>query len=399
MEIKKHILLINTLYSPHISGGAEIILKIQAESLKERGYDVTILATGPEKGLNVEVINDIKVYRAGLKNLYFHYPRRKKNKFIRMGWHLRDIYNCGMKKYVREVINSEHPNLVICHNLTGWSASVLDEIYAADIPSVLVLHDPYFVCANSSMFKNGKACDNQCTSCKMLRYKHRDVSNRVTALVGVSSYIVNRVSKLGYFENASKHIIHNARAIHDIGPNNKSSQGQALKFGYLGTLSSTKGVDWLIKQFQSVNIDATLDIAGDGAEDYVDHLHKIRNSDKIKFLGYTNSEDFFKSIDVLVVPSIWPDTFPGVAYEACAYHVPVIASNMGGLPEIIKEKVNGLLCDPLDRNSLGRCIVEVSEDANLYNSLSANARESVKQLLDPDRWFNEFDSLVQSLVK
>src|SRR3546814_16577247 len=60
-----------------------------------------------------------------------------------------------------------------------------------------------------------------------------------------------------------------------------------------------------------------------------------------------------QSIDVLVVPTLWGEPFGLVAVEGCANNLPVIASNMGGLPEIIRDDCKGLLCSTDDPDSLG----------------------------------------------
>jgi len=77
------------------------------------------------------------------------------------------------------------------------------------------------------------------------------------------------------------------------------------------------------------------------------------------------------------VPSIWPDTFPTVAIESCAYSVPVIATRVGGLPEIIHDGINGLLIEPLDDISLSDAIMNLYEDKTLLHSLSENSREII----------------------
>src|SRR2546428_2733783 len=292
------VLFLNTLYSPHIGGGAEIILKEQVEGLQARGFQVSVLTTGPDNGLKIDIINGVRIYRARLKNLYWHFTKRKYNKLIRFGWHFKDRYNNDMRKYVHEVIEKEKPDVVICHNLTGWSIAVWDEIIEAGIPIVQVLHDLYLLCPGSNMFKNGNACAAQCTNCKILRKSHAINSDKVSAVVGVSSYILDRFERFGYFKNAQKYVIHNAREIPDTGFNLIKIINEPLRLGYIGTLSEVKGVEWLIKQFQSLDINATLVIAGKGMEEYEEYLKGIVKSEKIRFIGYCRPEDFYKQIDV-----------------------------------------------------------------------------------------------------
>lgn len=393
------LLFINTLYYPHISGGSEIVMQCQIEALKSRGYDVTVLATGPDKGINKEEINEVKVYRVGLRNFYWHF-KPKPGALVRTLWHLVDKYNWGMRKYVAHVLKKVKPDVVICHNLNGWSVSAWDEIAKNNIPIVQVLHDFYLYCATVTMFKDDKVCQNQCVSCRFLRKEHAIISSKVNAVVGVSKFILDKFIHFGYFKNSLKFVVHNARNIDEIPQKEPYHSGHVLRLGYIGILSDAKGLKWLIEQFESVDInDITLTIAGTGSEDYEFELRKtIADSKKIKLIGYTKPNDFFKYIDVNIIPSLWPENFPGVAYEACAYNVPVIASNIGGIPEIIEDGKNGLLCDPNDRNSLGNAIKRLYNNPQLVNQLSQRARQSVENLLSINRMTGDFEKIIQTML-
>jgi glycosyltransferase involved in cell wall biosynthesis len=391
-------LFINSFYSPDIGGGAEIIMKVQAEGLARMGYDVSVLATSDKKGLLFEIINGVKVYRAGLHNFYWHFTQKKAHKLLRLGWHVRDMYNFQMTQYVREVLNKEKSTIVFAHNIAGWSISIFDEIQKFKIPIVQVLHDQYFRCPNSNMFKGEHACLSQCMSCSIFRFPHKKASRKVTAVVGVSSFVVEGFIKEGFFYNVPKYIINNAREI-DIEKTSMFSElNRPLRFGYLGTLAKAKGLEWLIEEFVSLDIDATLVIGGKGIVDYEIRLKELAKNSKIVFLGYVNPAEFYSQIDVSVVPSIWPDTFPGVAFESAAYSVPVIASKIGGLPEIIKDNENGLLCDPSDPKSLGRAMKRLSDDRILLNNLISKSHESVKSFLSVERMLAEYIELCDSLL-
>jgi glycosyltransferase involved in cell wall biosynthesis len=87
-----------------------------------------------------------------------------------------------------------------------------------------------------------------------------------------------------------------------------------LNFGFIGTLSQAKGIEWLIDQYLKLDINATLIIGGRGDESYERKIKEKSKGANIKFLGFVDSQEFYSKIDVLIVPSIWPDTF-GVAYE------------------------------------------------------------------------------------
>jgi glycosyltransferase involved in cell wall biosynthesis len=394
------ILFISSLYSPHVGGGAEIILQRTVEGLQQRGCQVSVLVTGPDAGLSTETVNGVKVYRAGLHNFYWHFGADRPGRLARLGWHLRDRYNGAMRSYVKQVITVEQPQLVVCHNLAGWSVSVWDEITAARLPIVQVLHDMYLMCPSANMFKRGQCCQQQCSSCLSFRKGHDGRSAQVSAVVGVSQFILDKLQKRGYFSAAKGYVVHNASPYAAV-YNSPSKQRQLdpslkkapLRFGYMGTLSEQKGVRWLIEQFQRLPFDATLQIAGRGQASDEAAFRALATSPNVSFVGYQKPEAFYSQIDVAVVPSLWNEPFGMVAVEACAHSVPVIASRMGGLPEIIQDPLNGLLCSPQDPDSLGHAMLRLHQQPDLLARLSSQARVSVAALLNLDLMLDSYESI------
>lgn len=401
-----NILFISSLYSPHIGGGAEIVLQRTAEGLQRRGCQVSVLVTGPDAGLSTETVNDIKVYRAGLRNFYWPFGTQRPGRLSRLGWHLRDRYNGAMRNYVKQVIGVEQPQLVVCHNLSGWSVSVWDEISAAQLPIVQVLHDMYLMCPGSNMFKRGQCCQQPCSSCQSFRKGHDARSAQVSAVVGVSRFMLDTLQKSGYFSAAKGYVVHNAspyapvmNALNLQRRLDPAMQKAPLRYGYMGTLSAQKGVGWLIEQFQRLPLDATLQIAGRGQVSDEAAFRALATSSKISFVGYQKPETFYGQIDVAVVPSMWNEPFGMVAVEACAHSVPVIASRMGGLPEIIQEPLNGLLCDPSDPDSLGDAMLRLHQQPELLARLSRQSRVSVGALLNLEAMLDSYESIFTQTVQ
>lgn len=395
----KKILIINSLYTPYIGGGAEIICQEQAEKLALKGYQVSVLTTSHEKKIVKDFINGINVYRINIKNIYWHYNQNKPNKLIRMLWHIKDIYNWQIKSSIRQVIQTVNPDVVICHNITGFSIAVWDVIKEFNLPIIQVLHDQYFQCPNSNAFKNGKACIKQCFPCHLMRLPHAAASNKVDVVVGVSQYVLTRLTNLGYFKSSKKYVIHNARQFEDI-PMKQSWNGkEPLRIGYIGTLSRVKGVEWLIRSFMELDINATLTIAGKGeSETYENYLKELASTDsRISFSGYVKSIYHYQQIHLSIIPSLWPDTFPTVAFESCAYHTPVIATNIGGLPEIIKNDINGILCSPENKESIKQAIIDIYNHPEKLNKFIIQAKASVKEMTILDKVIDKYCSIIKSV--
>ncbi|KPW28210.1 MULTISPECIES: glycosyltransferase family 4 protein [Pseudomonas syringae group] len=389
------ILFISSLYAPDIGGGAEIILQRTVEGLQQRGYSIAVLATTDRPGLQLAEVNRVKVYRAGLLNQYWHFMPQRPGRLARFAWHWRDRYNGGMRDYVRQVIELEQPELVVCHNLTGWSVSAWDEITRANRPVVQVLHDLYLLCPSSTMFKKGQSCQRQCSLCTQFRKHHAQQSEQVSTVVGVSRFMLDTLQAQGYFKGARGYVVHNASPFTPphAGQTKAADDTAPLRFGYLGTLSENKGVGWLINQFQHLPFKATLQIAGRGQSNDEKRFRAMATSPDISFVGFQKPEDFYQHIDVAIVPSMWNEPFGLVAVEACAHSRPVIASRMGGLPEIIQDQLNGLLCSPDDPDSLGLAMLKLHQQPELLARLGSQARNSVASLLNLDLMLDQYESI------
>lgn len=388
------ILYINSLYSPLIKGGAEISLQLIVEGMKSLGHEVVVASLHPESTFLTDRVNGVKVIRVPLKNDYWPYQDTQESKLSKLAWHIRDRRNAAMGETIRKIVREERPDVVSCHNLAGWSIAVWDEIHAAGIPIIQVLHDFYLLCPNSNMNKRGTPCETQCVSCRLLRSTHPKTSSNVSAVVGISLSILSRFTSAGYFSNASQQVIYNVRTAPDSSIARIREKGQKLVLGYLGTISSVKGVEWLIQQFLNLPIPATLKIAGKGDQKVLEEFKALAAGHEVEFVGYVKPNDFLKEVDVLVVPSLWDEPLGMVAIEALANSVPVITSGKGGLSESVKQEENGLICPPDQPDSLGEAMVRLFDNPTLYNRLSANARDSVSHLLNKDRLISEYNQVV-----
>lgn len=391
------IILFNSFYYPHIGGGAEVVFKEQAEGLQKRGYDVVVVTTHGEASVKTEVVDGIRVIRVPYSNLYWAYRVKNKPTLDKIRWHLKDTYNFTIKKYVEKILDNEKPNLAICHNLSGLSISVWDALRERKIKIVQEIHDQYMTCINSNAFSKGHYCEKPCGLCKSFRLLHKHKSSHIDSVIGVSQFVLDRFVNLGYYKNAKQYVLHNARNFPLVNIRHWENKAP-LKIGFIGNVSRVKGVDILVKAFTQTKLKATLTIAGMASDQpFLKELESYKKEDdRINIVGFMNSQEFYQQVDVVVIPSVWPDTFPTVAFEACANNVPVICSRIGGLPEIIKQDVNGKLFTP----------GSVEELTGIFNSLTPavlnswkdKARECVEEMTDPQAMFDKLETIIKETM-
>lgn len=370
--------IISNLYFPYKIGGAEFMAQTISEGLRQNGYDVFVITLDREN--KIEFINGIKVYRLKLKNIYWPWDNNFILKsFLKPIWHFIDSYNPFIINDLGKILDLEKPDLIECHNLSGFSVSVWREIKKRNIPLIQVLHDYYNICAKSTMFNGVSNCEKQCMICELYRVKNKKYSNLVDCVIAVSNFVLNKHIQNGFFVKSKKMVIHNGFSHKNIipsGRNLKDIDGDII-FGYIGRLSHNKGLDLLIDTFTKLeNKNVKLFIAGDGEKKYVLSLKKKAN-EKIFFLGYVDKYKFLSQIDYLIVPSLLNDSFPTVVLEAISFGKPVIASKRGGIPEIINNGVEGFLFNPDTPEELLNAILKVMEF--LYNEYKLYSQRCIKR--------------------
>jgi len=393
------ILYINVLYEPFIEGGAEITLKILVEGIRERGYEVKVLSFW-NRDDKEEIVNGVPVYRAKIPNLYLPYGKIRQPFLKRRLWHILDVYNPIAKKIALKQIKKFKPDVISMHNIPGWSCSIWDAVNEANVPAIQVLHDLHLICP-TSMFKNNTICKRQCLTCKLMRFPYKLKSNKLKAVVGVSNFVLSKLLSYGYFKDVPiKRVIYDSRKdLKDI-PVNREADTKYVNLGFIGTLASNKGIEILLKTYHKIKKpNYRLFIAGTGKKDYEEYLKSKYKDESIIFLGKVEPKEFFNKVDVTIVPSIWYENFPGVILESFAFGVPVIGSNIGGIPEMITEGKNGMLFDPYKEGDLEEKLLRFEEQISEWRNKSEDIKKSGQKFLDYNKWIDKWESLYKQVIR
>ncbi len=157
----------------------------------------------------------------------------------------------------------------------------------------------------------------------------------------------------------------------------------ALRVAFLGRLDPTKGVDVLLRALKGVSeLKLVLDIygivQGEGGERFRRTLQALAAGDsRISFhppLAASEVVSALGSYDVLAVPSQWLESGPMVVLEAFAAGVPVIGSRLGGIAELVRDGVDGLLVEPANVMAWTETWRRVCTEADLLPRLRAGVR-------------------------
>lgn len=141
--------------------------------------------------------------------------------------------------------------------------------------------------------------------------------------------------------------------------------------------------------------------AGDGPfrSSLEGHAAELSISDRVHFTGYRDDvERMYAAADIVAVPTRGLESFGMVVIEAMAMERPVIASDVGGIPEIITHGVNGLLFNATDRSALRACICELAGNPSLASRLASEGRKTVEERFSDGAFSERFADVLYNLM-
>lgn len=179
---------------------------------------------------------------------------------------------------------------------------------------------------------------------------------------------------------------------------------ESLLVGWVGRMTAVKRVPDLLEAFRQLRdrgVEATLCLVGDGPdreslEQQAKALGVIRHC---IFLGYQEEMGrWFEAFDVFALPSANEGT-PVSAIEALAAGCPVVATRVGGVPDVIEDGETGFLVDAGDTDALAERLAELAADPGLRTRLGRNGRERVASRYAVGRLVDDVDRLYRSLLR
>ncbi len=329
------ILMINTLYPPIAVGGAERSVCLLAEALARSGDQIAVVSLHPESRETVESRNNVRVYRLPMDNCYWPFGGSEKpGKAARLWWHMGEAWNIRAAERVGRILDLEKPDVVHSNNLCGFSVAVWREVKKRKIRLVHTLRDYYLLCSRSALFREGSVCIRRCTDCKALTANRRPASQLVDAVVSISDYVLKCHTESKYFSGAPSAVIYNIGGANTI-PTPMNRREDTLFFGCIGRLEDEKGIRVVLEATQRLSApNWRLRIAGVGRDGYVDALKEKFTDPRIEWLGFVSSQQFYASIDVTIVSSVWPEPLSRTVIETFASGKSAICAQSGGIPEI-----------------------------------------------------------------
>lgn len=379
------VLFIHTYYYPENMGGAEISVQKLAEALVKHGVEVYVLCTSDNN--RREIINGVNIWRIKpyVSMRYINYNKRSIGRKIITRWQVYverflDLYNPEnyrmLKSYIKEIApDVVHTNCLYHFGIASWQAA-----RDCNIPVINTLRDFYFLCQNVNLRHSfsGKYCDNPNILCRIRKKVIRDnICQNVTCLTTPSKTMADMFYRNMSLPKDSIKIVYNAidfdeKKVSETIYERLNKSAITVHFVYLGTLGEYKGVKWMIDCFEEAAInDAYLHIAGKGKLlEYV--MRKCKENPKIIYEGFLHEDEIRKLLfrcDVLLCPSLWAEPFGRVVLDAYKHGLPVIASDQGALPEIVKDQKTGIIVTAENKYELINAFKRATDKSFINNTI------------------------------
>lgn len=406
--INKKILIVNQYFS--FLGGAEIMAYNQYKALQDKNFDVYFWASNKQPYIEKDY-KFIKYFceeNSGIKN-YLKNPYKYFN-------------NNEVKDKFQKFIIEIQPDIIHLHNFFVLTPSILE--CCKNIPTVMTMHDSKIFCPSAKfLINNIKLCSKQL--CKNGHFYNclfnKCVNNKLEPSLRHTIYAYNLLKNLKYIDkfitpsDALKNLVLKANiginqqkitVMNNFLPKNelKSIPNYTHKgyFLYIGRLSNEKGIPYLLQAMKDLPKTIKLKIVGSGPEE--NNLKKYaqeNNLDNIEFLGFKNREeitDIYQNCISTILPCNWFEIFGMTNIESFVNGKPVIASNIGGIPEIVEDNINGLLFEPGNIEELKNCILKYWNNPNLVIKHGKNGYQKAITQYTEERYYQELIKVYKEVL-
>jgi len=385
-------------YLPEHVGGTELYTQAVANALGDAGYQAGIFYRRSADGVGLEqrVEDGVPVWAAWAGSVS---PR---------GRYLATFGDRPIEQAFERVVAEFRPDLVHVQHLMGLPVQLLHVLQRRRIPYIVTLHDYWWICANAQLLTNygQRICDGprlwlNCGRCALARAGMGAIWPAAPALAPLlaararlQSQALKRAERLIAPTLFVKtwHAAHgvSARQIavlpHGIERTDRPARhtrppGGPIRVACIGGLAWQKGVHVLIEAFDRLAGRAELWVAGSEAFDPV-YAQQLRSQagPHVRFMGGLARGQVWAclaEVDVLAVPSLWYEAFSLIAHEAFVAGVPVMASRLGALAEVVHDGVDGLLVPPGDVDAWAAALQRLIDDPALLDRLRAGVRPAL----------------------
>ncbi len=372
-------------------GGPALHVAYLTAGLRERGYDTTLvagsLARGEDSMAFVADARDVEIVRID-----------------ELGREISPLRDFVATLRLARLIRRERPDILHTHTAKAGTVGRAAAVLAGRRRPPIVVHTfhghvlrGYFGPVRSRFF----------------RLLERWLASRTTALIAVSPQVRDDLVALGVAPAERFVVVRLGIELDErvaAGQNGRAESRRYLGIepdrfavGWIGRMTAVKRTDDVLvafKRLRDEGVDAVLCMVGDGPDrpELERRAHELGVVRDTLFLGYQEDvAPFYAAFDALVLPSSNEGT-PVSAIEALAAGRPVVATRVGGVPDVVQEGRDGFLVDPGATDDLADRLTRLARDPELRERMGAAGRERVLPRYAVARLIDDVDRLYRSLL-
>ncbi len=385
------VLMLTQFYAP-ITGGEERHVQDLSRALAARGHHVAIATLASEGCPEYEIDHDVHIYRLG-------------STLQRAGWlfkdaqrrHVPPLPDPALTWKLRRLIAHEQPDIIHAHNWLGYSVLPLKQWSRAKL--IVTLHDYSLQCAKKRLMYYDEPCSGPGLA-KCLRCCHEHYGPVKGSVTVLGNWLMSAVERsVADMFIAVSHATADGNGLHEnndvplrIIPNFVSPPQEAQQIdcesylaqlppaGYLlfvGDLSHQKGIHVLLKAYAEVPQAPPLVLIGRRFPETP--TTPPPNVFILDSWPHQSIMEAWRHCSIALAPSVWPEPFGIVAIEAMSSGHPVIASDIGGLRDIVIDGETGFRVPPNDAAALRRAIEQLLADPELRQRFGEAGRRRVAE--------------------
>jgi glycosyltransferase involved in cell wall biosynthesis len=414
--------MVNKFY--YLRGGTERYCFDMTRLLQQKGHTVIPFAMAHQNNLE-------SVYAPYfVEEISFERSAHLRRPLSSLKAAIRAIYSLQARQKLQALLKAEKPDLAYLHNIHHQlSLSILQVLKQQRIPIIWRLHDYSLFCPNSLFYARGSICE----ACRGGRFYHivlkgcRRDSRAASLVAGLGSYLDRRLELANLVDLfiAPSHFLRTKMIEHGLEarkllvipnfielstfgstpsiPPKKEEPGADERYLlYFGRLSGEKGLRTLIQAVAQVP-ESRLKIVGDGPQrPELEALAASAAPGQVQFAGHQPLAKLLvtlKHAGIVVLPSEWYENCPYTILEAFALGKPVIASDIGGIPELVESDKDGLLFAPGNVQELVDRLRSLLGDGPRIQDLGRNARKKIAEQYTADSHYAGFMDACSMLIK
>ena len=391
-----------------INGGSGQVAADEIELLKKNNHKVYFFTFS-----SPNYFSEINAFPLDKKNQIIYLEP----KYPSISFFLQLYFSFKLYRVFKKTIKQVKPDIIHLHEVRKGTASIILAAKHSGIPMVKTLHDVHLACLSEFGLnkKTGTLClkgsplhclKNNCVSLSMfLKYsvllKIWQWFNKhyVQVLLCPSKFLLKIMSKLSY--KNLQYLPHFSSL-----RNNNSKIVRKSQILYVGRLVDIKGIIYLIKAFEIIvkkypNLKLILIGSGPEKENLQIYIkkHNIKNITLINTVPHKKLSYYYRQSSIVVLPSIGFEMLGMTIVESFSCGTPVVASNIGGIPELVKDNITGMLFKPGDYIDLSSKILYLLTNPSLLKKLGLNCLNTIKSSYNEINHYKSLITIYRSVLK